>query len=101
MALGGPSIYPFFDEMKFSRLARPLRRSYTLPEIREDQERNVLELGERAARCMDAEYLMCRYHITLRASPAYPYPADSLEYLVCMAERQRTGRSRLRFTNII
>ena len=78
-----------------------VKRSYTLPEIRDDQERNVLELGERAARSMDAEYGMAYFFITRRARRAYPYPADSLEYLVCMAEREYTGRSRLRFTNMV
>lgn len=77
------------------------RRAYTLPEIRDDQERNVLELGERAAHSMQAEYVMAYYFITRRARRAYPYPADSLEYLVCMAEREYTGRSRLRFTNMV
>lgn len=76
-------------------------KRYTLPEIRDDQERNVLELGERAAKSMDAEYVMAYWFITRRAARTYPYPADSLEYLVCMAEREYTGRSSLRFTNMV
>lgn len=78
-----------------------MKRSYTLPEIRDDQERNVLELGERAAKSMDAEYVMAYWFITRRAARAYPYPADSLEYLACMSLRQHTGHSRLKFTHMV
>lgn len=104
MALGGPNIYPFpsgeWARQKYGFLVRPLRR-HTLPEIRGDEERNILELGSRAAGSMRAEYVMTRFFITRRARHAYPYPPDSLEHLVLVAERQHTGQSKLRFTHMV